>query len=128
MASFQRAAREAKHDKAPLQHLRQVPISASTTSVASNAQARGFERLRSLGVAVRRSSSINSAATTPLPSPYSELPMLRELTAEEVREQKIRDWVKDENEAKRELKHYEEVGVLTGPCERVTDLVRYWEV
>ena len=110
--------------------------STSTSAIAARSQALGCARLRGLNVGVRRSTSFSSLPATSGSGPelvvQSESTPHQELepTVQEMEEQEACDLADDKRAVDRELGRYEEdgVGTSTMPSERMTDLVREWEV
>jgi len=107
-------------------------VSMKHSNAASHAQASAFSRLNSINVGVRRSSLSASTplpSRTPTPSPYiPTLELPNQLSPEElaIQQQCLRD--QDCRDAELELNRYEAESPTLHNGERVTDLVRYWEV
>ena len=104
----------------------------TTTSRAAQAQARAAQRLSCINVDIRRStslSSIMSSSSSPSPSPTpSNTNEGHQPTAEELAQQEVKAVEEDCKDARRELERYEREPPTLNAGERVTDLVRYWEV
>ena len=100
------------------------------SNAALHAQASAFSCLNSINVGVRRSSlsvSTPFPSRTPTPSPYiPTLELPNQLLPEELAVQQ--QCLQDQDCRDAELNRYEAESPTLHNGERVTDLVRYWEV
>lgn len=102
------------------------------TFQAAKAQARAVSRLSSIDVTIRRSSSTSSlelsSFSTSATSPTAALLVEQILTPAQLDEQQRKEHEEDRITAQLELERYARESVTVAHGERVTDLVRYWEV
>jgi len=102
------------------------------TFCAAKAQARAVSRLSSINITIRRSSSTSSSlelpslSTTSATSPTALVEQIP--TPAQLDEQRRKEHEEDHINAQLELERYERESVTVAHGERVTDLVRYWEV
>jgi hypothetical protein len=128
MLKYQQSLRKSGHLH-PQSNLTPAPSnhSASISAIAAQSQALGCARLRGLNVGVRRSSSSSSLPRNP--EPTVQIASRQEPTAQEREDQEARELADDKKAVDQELKRYEDLGVTASmPSERMTDLVRAWEV